>query len=372
MKKEDQTAKLKKKNFFVRSLFWLNMISALFLGLSYVSPFISPQDFWPFAFIGLAYYYLLLVNLGFMLLWLFLRRRNALVSLITILLGWNHLGHLVRLNFNSSPAETGTIKVLSWNVRLFDLYNWSKNKQTRNKIFAFLKNEKADILCLQEFYESPEHFPVLDTLRSLQQAGHVHTAYTLEKQGQYFGIATFSVYPIVNKGFIDFNERTNNSCIYTDILKEKDTIRIYNLHLQSNTLNQEDIDFLEHLGKDEVNEIEGSGKIFEKLKQGFIKRAAQAEIVADHISRSPYPVIVCGDMNDSPFSYTYSTVSSGLTDCFESCGSGVGRTYNGKFPSFRIDYILHSEKFEAVEFQTIPVDLSDHYPVTCKVKQVKE
>ena len=362
----------RKRNIFLRILFWINILCALVLAFSLLATSFSPQDFWPLAFLGLAWYYLILINTGFILLWLFLWRRMILVSLLPILFSFGNFKHLVRFNSSAETKQEGSMKILSYNVRLFDLYNWSHNKETRGKIFNFLKNENADIMCLQEFYDNDTHFPVLDTFLSFQDTKNFHVEYTLDLKGQHFGIATFSKYPIVNKGFIDFNEESNNSCIYTDIYYEKDTIRIYNLHLQSNRLNVDDLAFLENLGSENnVDEIKSSEKIFSKLKNGFIKRAGQAELVAHHVMKCPYPKVVCGDFNDSPFSYTYSMVRQDMKDAFEECGSGFGRTYNGKFPSFRIDYILFGKEFEAQSFQTMPVGFSDHYPIMAELKLQK-
>lgn len=359
----------RKRHFLIRLMLWINLFMAVLLGLSLLAPYYSPADFWPLAFLGLGWYYLMLVNIFFMIFFLFFWKRMMLVSLVPLLLSWGNFGHLWQWNSSEGGKNPEKLTVLSYNVRLFDLYNWTKNKETRDMIFMFLRKQNADVVCLQEFFDNDSHFQVLDTLLLLLGSPSYHVEYTLEIRDERFGIATFSKYPIVNKGFIDFNESTNNACIYTDILKGKDTVRIYNMHLQSNRLNNEDLKFLENLGSGkEVDEIKSSEKIFSKLKKGFIYRAAQAEMVAEHMFKCPYPKVACGDLNDSPYSYTYSTMTREMQDAFEECGTGLGRTYNGKFPSFRIDYILHGREWRSIKFETLPERYSDHYPIITELE----
>jgi endonuclease/exonuclease/phosphatase family metal-dependent hydrolase len=114
-----------------------------------------------------------------------------------------------------------------------------------------------------------------------------------------------------------------------------------------------------------VDEIEGSKNLLRRLKRAFVRRAPQAEMVAEHIRKCRYPVIVCGDFNDTPFSYTYNTVKGNLNDAFIECGNGFGKTYNGIFPSFRIDYILHSGSLVPSGYYTHSESYSDHFPVSC-------
>jgi endonuclease/exonuclease/phosphatase family metal-dependent hydrolase len=252
-------------------------------------------------------------------------------------------------------------------VRLFDLYNWSHNKLTRNRMFSFIKKEEPDIACFQEYFQGDSgYFNTTDTLQQFLAARHVHVEFTLTmRQIQHWGIATFTRYPILGKGRIDFEGKSNNICIYTDVLIGSDTVRIYNMHLQSFLFSKEDYKFVEDLEKDkEVDEIEGSMSIFKRMKKAFILRAPQADVVASHIAVCPYRVIVCGDFNDTPFSYTYHRIKGSLGDSFMESGSGLGKTYFGNFPSFRIDYIFHSKGYRSYQYTTHPEDYSDHFALT--------
>ena len=364
--------KERRMSWFSKTVLWLNYFAVISLLLSYLSPYVSPANFWPIAFLGLGFSYLLLLNFLFVIYWLLRRRIQIILPLIAILIGINRLPSVFKINFGSEEKiSEKAFEVLSWNVRLFDLYNWSHNKETKNKMFDFLKSENASILCLQEFFNGDSnYFPTLDTMQKFLNSKNIHREYTLTLRNyQHFGIATFSTFPIVNKGEITFETKTNNICIYTDVVIGNDTVRIYNMHLQSIQMGYADYKFVENLEKNkEVNEIEGSKNILKRLKRAFIKRVPQAEMVADHIRKCKYPVIVCGDFNDTPFSYTYNTVKGNLYDSFLECGSGFGKTYNGIFPSFRIDYILHSENLKVCNYFTHPENYSDHYPISCFFK----
>ncbi|MEI6695887.1 MAG: endonuclease/exonuclease/phosphatase family protein [Bacteroidota bacterium] len=356
--------------------FILNLIFAVCLLISYLAIYISPDQYWYIAFFGLAYPFLLLINLFFVLGWLILFKKQLLLSLIVILIGFNYLNSSFQISAKHLKDNDKSIKVLSYNVRLFNVYKYKKlNKERyneRNKIFGFIKAAAADILCFQEFYyDRSGKFITLDSIVKFQDAIFYHTAYTSEiETNMYFsGIATFSKYPIINKGKLKFDQKSDNLCIFSDIVKGEDTIRVYNIHLESIRLSKEDEMFYDDIGnQNEQDGIKmGSRKILSKLKHAFIKRASQARTIADHIKQSPYPVLVCGDFNDPPVSYAYHIVSQNLKDAFIESGRGIGNSYNGKFPSFRIDYILHSSEFSAYDFEVKKADYSDHFPVVARI-----
>ncbi|MGZ4091220.1 MAG: endonuclease/exonuclease/phosphatase family protein [Bacteroidia bacterium] len=166
----------------------------------------------------------------------------------------------------NTAIKTKSFKVTSYNCMLFDLYNWSKNKQTRNSILNSLSEINPDILCLQEFYTSEEKgdYNNIDTLKALLNTNYYHAEFTTTLRGfDHWGIATFSRYPVVNQGKIMFDTRANNICIFTDLLINKDTVRVYNIHLQSISFSKQDNKFLEEVvsDKDAEDEMEKSKNI---------------------------------------------------------------------------------------------------------------
>jgi endonuclease/exonuclease/phosphatase family metal-dependent hydrolase len=342
--------------------------------ISYFAPYISPEVFWFIPFFGIAYPVIVLVNLLFVVYWIILWNKRVFYSLLVILFGWSNIHHYVQYSSDKKPYNPfRTLKVMSYNVKVFDLYNWSHNVETRAKMFNLIKTESPDIMCFQEFFSrDSSKFDNIDSILHFPKGKYVHVEYTTNaRMHQHFGIATFSIYPIINSGKIDFGYHSNNVCIYTDIKKDADTFRIYNMHLQSIAFSPNDYKYMEELEKNVENEdVTQSKNILRRLKLAFIKRAKQADLISASIAASPYPVIVCGDFNDTPGSYTYHIISKSLKDAFVESGNGLGRSYIGTFPSFRIDYILHSKNMKAFNFQTIREELSDHFPVTCYLEKL--
>lgn len=365
--------KKKSKRYFINNIaIFLNHLAAIALLLSYLAPVVSPERFWIIAFFGLAYPMLVIINILFIIYWAIQLKKRTFYSLLVILAGWTQLNSFFQISFKNSGNSKKLLKVMSYNVKVFDLYNWTHNKETRDKIFSLINDEGCDVLCFQEFFSrDSSEYNNLDSLIAFQKAKYVHVEYTTTvKRIHHWGIATFSRYPIVSKGKVDFGYISNNICIYTDIKAGNDTIRIYNMHLQSIAFGADDYRYMEDLEKNkETEDIEHSKSIGKRLKRAFIKRARQADLIHESISKSPYPVIVCGDFNDTPASYTYSTISEGLKDAFIEAGNGFGKSYTGKFPSFRIDYILHGRQFHASDFRTIHEELSDHYPVVARLER---
>jgi len=369
----EQIIKKGKRTLFNKVASFCNHLAVVSLLISYLAPYVSPENFYFIAFFGLAYPALVLINFIFVIYWAFQLRKRAFYSLIIILAGWVNIHHYVQFTLNDNPDKSKKrIKILQYNVKVFDLYNWSHNLETRKKMFDLIKDQSPDILCLQEFFSrDSSKFDNFDTLVHLQKAKYVHVEYTSSARlHQHFGIATFSSYPILSRGKIDFGYKSNNVCIYTDIKIGNDTVRIYNMHLQSIAFAPNDYKYIEDLQNDVENEdIERSKNILRRLKLAFIKRAKQAELISASISTCHFPIILCGDFNDTPASYTYHTISQNLNDAFVESGNGLGRSYVGKFPSFRIDYILHSDKFKAHNFKTIREELSDHFPVVTYLEE---
>jgi len=371
-KKVSGAGKKRKVSFSVKLFLFLNALAVIPLLGSYLAAYVPPENFWPIAFLGLVYPALIIINLLFIIFWLFLLRKYFLISLVAILIGWSHIGAHLRFNSRvNADSLCGKIKIMSYNVRLFDLYNWkdSKSKATRDKIFDLIYSESPDILCIQEFYGGDKrHFNVLDTLLSFQNAKYCHVSYIKGKRSDLpVGIAIFSKYPIVRNQEVTYQNSKDNFCIYSDVLIGHDTVRVINTHLESIRLGREDYLFVSDLASNRTENHDislGSKKIFGKMRSAYIKRAEQVRSVRKEIDQSPFPVILCGDFNDTPSSYVYHKIEQKLNDAFVEAGSGMGKSYAGVIPLFRIDYIFHDTSFVAHNFKTLDAELSDHYPIT--------
>jgi endonuclease/exonuclease/phosphatase family metal-dependent hydrolase len=165
-----------------------------------------------------------------------------------------------------------------------------------------------------------------------------------------------------------YSDNTTNACMFSDIIMNNDTVRIYNVHLKSVGFSQKERDLLDNVLKKEYNNSDvGTFKaIIRQMALSSFRRARQVDFVAKHISESPYPVIIFGDFNDPPNSYSYQKILGKCKDSFMESGKGRSTTYNiGSISSQRIDYILHSKAFKAYGYQRLKVPFSDHFPVAC-------
>lgn len=354
-------------------LWWMNGAAVLVLLITYLAPHVSPEAFWPLTLLAFSFPFQLLFHLGFLLYWLLFRRKRMLLSGIALLVGWGHIADHVQITGRSEPAKGITseaVKVLSWNVRLFDLYNWNNHPQTRDRIFELLHREDAGILCLQEFFSSSNNrfFPTRDAL--VQEFHyHEHLGWALSARKEQFGVATFSKHPIVGRGRVDFGRRSGNICIWSDIVIGPDTVRVYNAHLASYHFGKEDYRFLEGLEAErDADAIKlGGGRILHRLRLGAVRRAQEVGAIERHMATSPFPVLFCGDINDVPMSYAYARLRSGRCDAFVESGRGLGGTYIGRLPSFRIDHLLHDEDIASWGFRTLPEELSDHHAISAMI-----
>ena len=232
-------------------------------------------------------------------------------------------------------------------------------------ILSYLQSKNADIICLQEpslgGQNSITRKNAENKLPDTDGIKYMHSS----KTG---GPVTYSRFPIIRGDEVHF-PNSSNMIIFSDLKIGNDTVRLFNCHLQSYAFSPKDIDSLDSISfnkqEESYRQVRYTGS---KLKQAFIKRTEQAEKLHQMIMASPYKIILCGDFNDTPVSYTYNTVSKGLEDAFVVSGKGIGNTYLGKLPSFRIDYIFHSPGFDSFNFQVDKVGYSDHYPISCVIK----
>ncbi len=353
------------KRFLVYILLFFNLIAVAALVFATVSVYISPEKFWVAALFGIAYPYILIANLMFIVMWLFVRFKWALFSLIVILAGYNQIGNY--LKFYGKQTDKKGIKIISYNVKYFMGTSEFPSKENADHILDYLRQSNADIICLQEVRLNKRQ--IFDVTSSRPpQLTHVQLAHASHAGGQ----VTFTRYPIVNMGEIRF-KNSGNMIIYTDMLIGADTVRVYNCHLQSYRLQPAEINRIDSMNFENSSESKAKLKaLAQKFKSAIIKRAEQAATLREHLNQCKYPVLVCGDFNDTPISFTYRTVKGDLHDSFIDSGKGTANTYNGKLPSFRIDYILYSPKFTSYNFEVSTLNHSDHYPVSCDLFPANE
>ena len=350
----------------------LNVIAAAAFLLALLATNVSPEVSWMIAACGLLFPILLIVNLFFVLIWFFAKSYWILPSACLLIVAIPTLIHAIQFNFSEDEERKG-VKVMSFNSRLFDYYEAiAKRGVVRDSIFEMINREQPDIVCFQEFYSrESKQWNVIGPL-SKDARKNVY----LNEMGDFYndtkwGLFTISTYPIVNKKSFYFDP-AYPFATYCDIKINSDTLRVFNVHLHSFRFSEKERAALgEIIENNEIPSTEASKGILKRFEFAYVAKAKQVDTVAKLIKSSPYRVMVCGDLNDPPSSYAYHEFTEKLDDAFVESGSGFGKTYAGKLPLLRIDYILHDEKISSSNYKTLGHNLSDHYPIICTVELAK-
>ena len=337
---------MNKLNLFDKLVFFFNSLAAFMLLLSYILPYIEPKKFAFLSVLSLGVPVLILVNLLFLLYWLLKVKKQLLLSLIVLVLGYGNVISLYKFSASKQIDDEQNILVMSYNVRLFNAFEWLPERDINKQIEIFIKEKNPDVLCLQDYRVDKE--VSFDSYYKFENVSGDKV-----KNGQ----AIFSKYPIINSGSVKFPNTFNNA-IFVDIVKKNDTIRIYNVHLQSLKIDVNNEEILNEASEKLVNSVSNTFKIQQEQTELFLK----------HKSQSPHKMIICGDFNNTAYSYVYKQIKGDLQDTFVEAGNGFGRTYNFKFFPVRIDFILVDDAFEVNSFKTFDMELSDHYPVMSRVK----
>lgn len=317
--------------------------------LSFVSLRIPPHIFWPAAFFSYSIPFFIGINT--ILLIVALVRKNKIAILWFLLLAIGTPNLLRAIQFNTVESLVGTNQVLSANASLF--YNKKTKESFSSTMIEWLLNDSSSIKCIQEYVTNPKS-PELDItgkLKNLGYDGYVFQAFT-GKQDQIPGLAIFSKNEIINSGVVWQDSKTLNAGIFADINYKKSIIRVYNIHLSSLNLRARPRDLIGKISY-----------IFYQLKNGSVKRSQQLESIINHMKTSPYPYLVCGDFNETPYSYVYSRMRGELTNAFEERGSGFGFTLNQKPYFLRIDHQFFSKEFKLQQYHVDnTMKISDHFP----------
>ena len=333
---------MRKLKFFDKILWLVNRMLAVIVLLSYSLPFLPPKTFAILSVLSLGVALLILVNVFFVVYWAVKLKKQFLLSLVVLVIGYLSFGSLYKFDAPTNVKASNAINVMSYNVRLFNLYNWLPAANVETHITDFITTASPDILSLQEYH------PHKNVDLSLFKYKYEKLSGKTTKYGQ----AIFSKFPIINSGSIAF-PNTSNNAIFVDLVMDKDTVRVYNIHLESLRIDPK----LEALSK------EGSERVFKRVGNTFKMQQSQTELFLEHKAKCPYKMIVCGDFNNTAFSYVYRKIKGSLNDAFEMAGTGFGPTYNFRFFPVRIDFILADTDFNVNNFNTYSVEHSDHYPV---------
>jgi len=352
---------------FIDKIFlWINIFLCAALLLSYLAPITDPAKYWFIAFFGLAYPILLVANLIMTVYWLLRRKFWILLPVICIVIGWSVLNKNIGLR-RSSPysPQPGNVRVMTYNVHNFKKYGSNNDVPTKQEILAIIAGENPDILGIQEFYTRRHgEYDMVDSILKIMNTTSYYFEVFQSSARESIGMAIFSKFPIIDHGLVQLSDRSNeNQCLYVDVKKGAQTIRLYSIQLRSIRFDPYDYQYLNHVSADGKADVGSTKRLGSKLKDAFIRRSAQVFKVKDHAAKCPYPYIISGDFNDTPTSFAVNELSKGLKNTFCEKGSGFGRTYNGAFPNYQIDYILAGKQFDVASYQIIEKKLSDHYPV---------
>ena len=340
------------KKLFHYTIFFINSFALFGILFSLISPFINPNVFWPISFFGLFFPVFVIILFIFSIFWFFYNRKYMWINLIFLLISTPYLSRFISIN-SSDDSNGEEINIMSYNVRLFDKDNLLKIENVYEETMKFANKEEVDIFCIQE-YDNP---------KKDINSNFKYSTIDLEGSKENPHMVIYSNYEIINDTINNGMEDMHNTCIFSDIATKTGTIRVYNVHLASNSLSNDDLRFM---SSPELETDKALG-VTKRLRKSFELRGKEVQIIKRHIDNSPYPTIICGDFNDTPVSYAYQKLREDKLDGFLESGKGFGATFT-KIPFLRIDYILYDKQFSSSDFITHQEILSDHKAVSCKIK----
>ena len=277
---------------------------------------------------------------------------------------------LARNAVNQSTRQPATLRLLSANVRIFNVYAELREPgdASSKNFIRWLASSPADVLCLQEYYNEPggsaESGKVFRSEAALGRGSGRHSFVSpslTNRIGAEFGLAIFSRYPIVRRGVIPFGKLTQNHAMWADLARARDTVRVFNVHFQSMSMAESDIVAAK---ASRTGLRQKAPNLLRRFRNGAAARGTQVDTVLARVLRSPYPVLLAGDFNDLPYSYTYDQLADHLQNAWATAGLGIGATYHGQLPFLRID-----QQFAGPQWQVLgcrvhqEITWSDHYPI---------
>ena len=330
------------KKVFNGFMLLLNIGMSALLLLACLLPYISVALVPSMSIFSLFVPFLVLGNLLFFIYWMIQFKNIVFLPIVSLGIAYFFIGSFFQFRAERPMPPSQDFSIMSFNTRLFNKYQWSDDPSIANQIVAFIKKTDPSVICFQEF----------DVSMKKRFMSYPYVFISASDNSKQAVQAIFSKFPIAAKGMLPFPNSTNTA-IFVDLKIKGDTVRLYNIHLQSLRV------------KPEASSLEAGTRerLYKRLKVSFAKQQAQADIIATHKSDSPHKVIVAGDFNTNQFSSVYHTIKGALTDSFTSAGSGYGKTFDFKYFPMRIDFLLSDPSFEITYHKSFPLSLSDHFPV---------
>lgn len=334
----------------------INILVIIATLLVYLTSYFAPEKMWIFSTLGLVYPMLFFANCVFIIFWLFNEVRWMIPSVLCVVLGWTYTTGFIGLNSGSKDLKSHDISIMSYNTNFFAGLAAKGTDNTLYDVMDYMMTSaKPRIICLQEFNMRHKNI--------LLQKFEGYKFIDIDNKRT----AIVTNYPVIDEGEIDFGTRTN-SCVWADLIIESDTVRVYSFHLQSNNITKVTDQMLDNIDLQDKSTWNEARTILSKYRSTAVVRAQQAAMIKDHAAQTSYNIILAGDMNEPPSSFTYHKMKEGLKDAFRERASGIGSTYGGRIPFLRIDYILTDNSYEIVQYHTHSVNYSDHYPISAVLR----
>lgn len=358
------------KSFTVNLFAGANVAIVLLMLLAGYSDRVSPAVYPTLSNLGMTFPIFLVLNLLFIFFWLTFKWRKVWIPIVGYLLAFPPLTLYMPMHAAQDVPEQA-IKVLSYNVCMYSGLDRYKDNEGFDTIYNYLVRQDADIVCLQEDVDTWRRY-VMHRYKKVYP--YNDTIFLCHGDELTNGLGIHTRYPILRREQIPYESMYNGSVAWY-LKVGSDTVIVINNHLEGTHLSLEDRDRYEEMikGKMQRDTVKEESKaLIAKVNQASVIRARAAEAVHQYIEEhSQYPVIVCGDFNDNPISYSRHVIANGLTDCFAETGRGIGLSYNQKGFYFRIDHILCSPHFTPYNCKVDDeIDASDHYPILCWLKLV--
>ncbi len=360
------------RRFLGRIVLLLNLGAIVWLGICVAAAYIHPASVRYIAIFSLSTPFAILINILFIFAWLVLstRKLRALLSTLALIASYKIVATIFAMNYfkqNDFSNKPNTVKVMHWNAHGMGLFDEPYSEEQKHKIIDYLDSVDADVVSLPEFAVRKTEINTTTAQKIMRNCGYKDYRFQADNtlgKNIFLGTAIFSRYEIYN-----FKAHKLSDYIYMlqcdVLLSHADTIRMFSVHLNTFGLSDNDKDYIEEVAtNNEKADLVRSRSYLWKFNYAFLRRAREVKVAKSIIDASPYPVIICGDLNDLPGSYTYTRLTEGLEDAFLERGSGLGRTYSRLSPTLRIDYIFYDASvLKCIGYKSPYTSLSDHNPV---------